>query len=83
MSHPILEYFKDDGPHIYTQAILDLLQEKNVTATFFINGDNFMSIYNQTGQAIIKRAIAEVRLQINIHLIYDHIGLEILHYLFN
>lgn len=36
----------DDGPWIYTGGILDKLKAANMRATFFINGDNFDSIYN-------------------------------------
>jgi len=32
----------DDGPHeVYTPMVLDLLKEKSVKGTFFINGKNF------------------------------------------
>ena len=31
----------DDGPHIYTRHILDLLDRYAARATFFVNGDNF------------------------------------------
>lgn len=31
----------DDGPYTYTSHILDLLDQYNAKATFFINGDNF------------------------------------------
>ncbi|KAH8881929.1 glycoside hydrolase/deacetylase [Thozetella sp. PMI_491] len=31
----------DDGPHIYTPHILDLLDQYGAKATFFVNGDNF------------------------------------------
>jgi peptidoglycan/xylan/chitin deacetylase (PgdA/CDA1 family) len=53
----------DDGPFTYTPSVLDVLKEKNVTATFFVNGANFISIYNETAQAMLRRAISEVCLQ--------------------
>lgn len=31
----------DDGPHVYTSHILDLLGEHGAKATFFVNGDNW------------------------------------------
>lgn len=31
----------DDGPYWYTNSLLDLLEQQNVKATFFINGDNY------------------------------------------
>ncbi|GAB1320879.1 Carbohydrate Esterase Family 4 [Madurella fahalii] len=30
----------DDGPYIYTSHVLDLLDQYNASATFFVNGDN-------------------------------------------
>jgi peptidoglycan/xylan/chitin deacetylase (PgdA/CDA1 family) len=30
----------DDGPYIYTSHILDILEQYNVKATFFITGNN-------------------------------------------
>jgi hypothetical protein len=30
----------DDGPYIYTSQVLDVLEQYNVTATFFISGNN-------------------------------------------
>jgi len=45
----------DDGPYEYDIALLDLLKKKNVKATFFINGDNVMSIKTEKAKNIIKR----------------------------
>ncbi|KAK2739289.1 Carbohydrate esterase 4 protein [Myotisia sp. PD_48] len=44
----------DDGPFIYTTKLLDQLEEADIKATFFINGDNYACIYNET--EIINRA---------------------------
>ncbi|KAH9811548.1 family 4 carbohydrate esterase [Melampsora americana] len=38
----------DDGPYIYQNNISDYLTKNNIRGTFFINGDNFECIYNQT-----------------------------------
>ena len=44
-----------------TPAVLDILKEKNVTATFFINGVNWMDItVNRVAQDIVRRAVQEV-----------------------
>lgn len=32
----------DDGPNIYTKDLVALLDEKQVPATFFVNGENFL-----------------------------------------
>jgi len=56
----MLIYFADDGPHNYTASILDVLKQKNSTATFFINGINYMNIYTPRAQAIIRQTISEV-----------------------
>jgi peptidoglycan/xylan/chitin deacetylase (PgdA/CDA1 family) len=47
----------DDGPHIYTSELLDLLKANNMKATFFVNGDNYGDIYTYT--ALLQRMIAE------------------------
>ncbi|KAI8084566.1 uncharacterized protein BX664DRAFT_360425 [Halteromyces radiatus] len=31
----------DDGPYIYSSDLIDLLQKEQVTATFFVNGNNY------------------------------------------
>lgn len=36
----------DDGPFIYTQGMLDLLNAANLTVTFFMNGYNWGCIYD-------------------------------------
>lgn len=38
--HVALTY--DDGPNIYTEALVNYLDGEGVKATFFINGDNFL-----------------------------------------
>ncbi|ORX83434.1 glycoside hydrolase/deacetylase [Anaeromyces robustus] len=45
----------DDGPYIYDLDLLDLLKEKNVKATFFINGANVMDITSTRGKEIVER----------------------------
>lgn len=47
----------DDGPYIYTAGILDKLKAANMRATFFINGDNYDSIYNYN--STVHRYIAD------------------------
>ncbi|KAH7131543.1 polysaccharide deacetylase family protein [Dactylonectria estremocensis] len=47
----------DDGPFIYTEELLDMLAEAGIRATFFINGDNWASIYDYT--STVKRMIAD------------------------
>lgn len=49
----------DDGPYIYTSAILDALRDTGAKATFFINGDNWGNILNPDNQAIVQRTLAE------------------------
>jgi peptidoglycan/xylan/chitin deacetylase (PgdA/CDA1 family) len=36
----------DDGPWVYTESVLDQLKAGGHRATFFINGNNYDSIYN-------------------------------------
>jgi peptidoglycan/xylan/chitin deacetylase (PgdA/CDA1 family) len=36
----------DDGPYIYTDSILDQLKAAGQSATFFVNGQNWGSIYD-------------------------------------
>jgi peptidoglycan/xylan/chitin deacetylase (PgdA/CDA1 family) len=36
----------DDGPYIYTDSILDQLKAAGQSATFFVNGKNWGSIYD-------------------------------------
>jgi len=50
----------DDGPHILTPSVLDVCKEKNVTCTFFINGNNYLNIAENTeAQNIVRRTLAE------------------------
>ena len=53
----------DDGPYVYTPALLDTLASNNVKATFFVVGDNGGKGQIQdpsTGYpAIIRRMVAE------------------------
>ncbi|KAF9424639.1 hypothetical protein BGZ94_008012 [Podila epigama] len=46
----------DDGPSIYTSALLDLLDKEDIKVTFFVNGDNQGCIYDPKVQAVLKRA---------------------------
>src|SRR5438309_1020436 len=36
----------DDGPYIYTNEVLDMLDAAGMEATFFVCGQNYDSIYN-------------------------------------
>jgi peptidoglycan/xylan/chitin deacetylase (PgdA/CDA1 family) len=47
----------DDGPYIYTESVLDKLKAAGQRATFFVNGQNYDSIYNYG--PTLKRMIAE------------------------
>ncbi|ORX52143.1 glycoside hydrolase/deacetylase, partial [Piromyces finnis] len=48
----------DDGPYKYTSELIDLLNTKNIKATFFINVENYWIDlpYNTEKQAVIKKA---------------------------
>ncbi|KAG2180935.1 hypothetical protein INT43_008515 [Umbelopsis isabellina] len=47
----------DDGPYKYTEELVDILNAKDVKATFFVNGNNFWDIDNNTdAQNAIKKA---------------------------
>jgi len=56
----------DDGPYYRTLKVLEVLREKNVTATFFINGANYLDIGNTNATAIVQRTIDDG------HLIASH-----------
>ncbi|KPM37025.1 hypothetical protein AK830_g9512 [Neonectria ditissima] len=47
----------DDGPFAYTEQMLDSLAEAGIKATFFINGDNWASIYDY--QSTVNRMISD------------------------
>ncbi|KAL8643600.1 MAG: hypothetical protein Q9226_008252 [Calogaya cf. arnoldii] len=49
----------DDGPHIHTPKILNLLRDANVKASFFVNGQNFASINEPANQDIVRRIVNE------------------------
>jgi peptidoglycan/xylan/chitin deacetylase (PgdA/CDA1 family) len=50
----------DDGPSSYTNELLDILKKNNVSATFFINGNNVVGdITKEPYPTIIKRMVAE------------------------
>jgi peptidoglycan/xylan/chitin deacetylase (PgdA/CDA1 family) len=38
----------DDGPFIYTSHILDVLEQYNASATFFITGNNNGEFFSRT-----------------------------------
>ncbi|XP_021946650.1 peptidoglycan-N-acetylglucosamine deacetylase [Folsomia candida] len=57
----------DDGPLPgRTEAVLDVLKEANVTATFFVCGQTYSDLHSVEGQATVRRIIAEGH-QIGIH----------------
>ena len=47
----------DDGPYAFTNQLLDTLAGSGHRATFFVNGDNWDSIWNR--QPLIHRMIDE------------------------
>lgn len=47
----------DDGPHVFTPKILDILSSRGARATFFVNGQNFGNIFANAG--MVQRAIAD------------------------
>ncbi|KAH7127515.1 putative xylanase/chitin deacetylase [Dactylonectria macrodidyma] len=47
----------DDGPFAYTEELLDILAEAGIKATFFINGNNWASIYDYT--STVQRMISD------------------------
>jgi peptidoglycan/xylan/chitin deacetylase (PgdA/CDA1 family) len=47
----------DDGPYIYTDQVLDTLAGSGIQATFFVNGNNYASIYDYA--STIQRMIDE------------------------
>ncbi|KAF7548498.1 hypothetical protein G7Z17_g7003 [Cylindrodendrum hubeiense] len=58
----------DDGPFAYTNQLLDTLAEAGIRATFFLNGDNWASIYDYT--STVQRMVADGH-QIGSHT-WDH-----------
>ncbi|CAK5284777.1 unnamed protein product [Mycena citricolor] len=48
----------DDGPWIYEPYILDVLKQANITATFFLNTNNYGCIYNETLLEQVRAVIA-------------------------
>ncbi len=47
----------DDGPYMYTDKVLNLLKTSGMKATFFLNGQNWGSIYNY--QSTVHRMVNE------------------------
>ncbi|KAF9995724.1 Carbohydrate esterase 4 protein [Entomortierella chlamydospora] len=62
----------DDGPYKYTEGLLDILKKKNAKATFFMNGQNYDSIF--TYKSLVQRAKKEGH-QIGSHT-WDHADLS-------
>lgn len=50
----------DDGPSSNTEAVLDVLKARGVHATFFINGNNFENVNDESTRNKMKRIIREV-----------------------
>jgi len=48
----------DDGPHIYQENLVDILNSYNAKATFFVNGDNWNCIYSDNLVASLRYAYA-------------------------
>lgn len=46
----------DDGPYLYTQQLLTTLAKENVSATFFVNGNNYGCIYDEANVASVNAA---------------------------
>jgi len=49
----------DDGVYDYDEALLDLLKEKGVKATFFINGNNMSDVTSSKVKKVISRMYNE------------------------
>ncbi|KAK5673424.1 hypothetical protein QVD99_000871 [Batrachochytrium dendrobatidis] len=49
----------DDGPTSNVSAILDMLKDNNVKATFFVNGNNFADLTVEPYISILRRAHTE------------------------
>ncbi|KAF8252736.1 glycoside hydrolase/deacetylase [Wilcoxina mikolae CBS 423.85] len=50
----------DDGPHIFTPGLLDILKKNGVVATFFLNGQNWGDpITSASKVALVKRMLKE------------------------
>ncbi len=56
-SQPLLCLTFDDGPDTSTPALLDVLRDEGVVATFFVCAGKLAG--NPTAQSVLKRAIAE------------------------
>ncbi|KAK0500123.1 carbohydrate esterase family 4 protein [Armillaria luteobubalina] len=49
----------DDGPYIYSEQIVDILDANDAKATFFVNGNNFGCIYGDAEVQAIKNAYSK------------------------
>ncbi|KAI5120411.1 hypothetical protein M0805_006912 [Coniferiporia weirii] len=56
----------DDGPYIYETEIVDLLNQNGIKATFFVNGNNYDCIYDDSVITSLRHAYASG------HLIASH-----------
>jgi peptidoglycan/xylan/chitin deacetylase (PgdA/CDA1 family) len=54
-SRPVIALTFDDGPSIYTEALLDVLEKHNVPATFYVNGKNIAGNENTIRRAFNLR----------------------------
>lgn len=64
----------DDGPHIYTSQLLDLLARYGAKSTFFLNGLNFGDIRQAPNPDVVRRMVAEGH-QVGSHT-YQHADLN-------
>jgi peptidoglycan/xylan/chitin deacetylase (PgdA/CDA1 family) len=49
----------DDGPFNFTRALLKVLKEEKVKATFFVNGDNFRCIYDKESSDTVIQTVKD------------------------
>jgi len=49
----------DDGPYIYSQNIVDILDAKGVKGTFFVNGNNYGCIYDDMEITALQNAYSK------------------------
>lgn len=56
----IFQFKQDDGTSRNTEAVLGVLKETGIRATFFLNGVNFENINDQSTHDKMKRIIQEV-----------------------
>ncbi|KAJ7595330.1 carbohydrate esterase family 4 protein [Mycena floridula] len=66
----------DDGPYKYMSDIVNTLSSKDAHGTFFLNGDNWSCIFDNSGPADVKHAF-DLGHQIGSHT-WNHSALEVL-----